>query len=64
MDVGRCTWRCVEAEVCSEEGDYGGISSGFNFGTDDMLDDDSDMRGGKAVEKGGLQGSEGGMICR
>jgi hypothetical protein len=57
MDIDGCTWRCMEAVVISEEGGYGGISSGFNFDADDVLDEDSS-------EKGGLQGLERDTICR
>jgi hypothetical protein len=59
MDVGGCTWLCVEAEVSSEEGDYGGISSGFNFGADDVLDDDSDRRAGQGGGEGRVAGPGG-----
>jgi hypothetical protein len=71
MVVGGCTWRCVGAEVSSEEGDYGGIiSSGFNFGADDVLGVDTQQRqeggtGPRRGSEGKVAGRlEGDMTCR
>jgi hypothetical protein len=41
-----------ENEVSGEEGGYGRISSGLNFGADDGLEDDSDRT------------AEGNTMCR
>jgi hypothetical protein len=44
-----------ETEVSREEGGYGGISSGLNFGVDDGLDDDSDRRRRRRIPGGDVQ---------
>jgi hypothetical protein len=48
----------VEAEVSSEEVDYGGTSveSGFNLGTVDELNDDSGRRAARRVRTEGCRG--------